>query len=195
MSERQARTRERVLRVVCELLESEGYEAVQVRTVARVAQISLVTLYKLFRSRDELIVAALLQWMDGHVYAAEAPPPADATLYDVQMWVFRSLFRPWEDNPKVLAAYHRARIGPYGQQLDEQGLAAVGAIMETRLNNLDVDYSEDLRLILVHVYYAAVTRFAEGRIDVTDILPILERAVFRLTTDNLSLAAAFKGVT
>jgi AcrR family transcriptional regulator len=49
MSEdRQARAREAVVQVVVELLESEGYDAVQVRTVARRARVSLATMYKFF---------------------------------------------------------------------------------------------------------------------------------------------------
>jgi AcrR family transcriptional regulator len=49
--------------VVVDLLESEGYEAVEVRTVARRARISLATMYELFATRDELILLAVERWM------------------------------------------------------------------------------------------------------------------------------------
>ncbi|MCK9930275.1 hypothetical protein MXD62_24445 [Frankia sp. Mgl5] len=38
--------------------------------------------------------------------------------------------------------------------------------------------------------YAAIGRFADEKIDVTEILPILERLMFRLTSDNRSAAIA-----
>jgi AcrR family transcriptional regulator len=102
-----------IVDVVVDLLESEGYDAVQVRTVARRARISLATMYKLFGTRDELIVTALERWLDAHAYAALTMP------------------EPGES----------------------------------------------------YVVRGAIARFADGQIAVTDILPILERALFLLTAD------------
>ena len=42
-----------------EILETDGYDAVQQREVARRAGVSLATIYKNFSSRDELIFRAL----------------------------------------------------------------------------------------------------------------------------------------
>lgn len=41
------------------MLDTGGYEAVQLREVARRARVSMATIYKRYRTRDELIVAAL----------------------------------------------------------------------------------------------------------------------------------------
>ena len=51
--------RDRILDIVAELLETEGYDAVQLREVARRARTSLATIYKRYSTRDELILAAL----------------------------------------------------------------------------------------------------------------------------------------
>ena len=56
--------RDRILDIVAELLETEGYDAVQLREVARRARTSLATIYKRYSTRDELILAALQSWMD-----------------------------------------------------------------------------------------------------------------------------------
>ncbi|EUA92443.1 bacterial regulatory s, tetR family protein [Mycobacterium ulcerans str. Harvey] len=54
------------------LLQTEGYDAVQLREVARRARTSLATIYKRYANRDELILAALEFWMDEHHYAGLA---------------------------------------------------------------------------------------------------------------------------
>src|SRR5262245_43812326 len=80
---RQARTYEAILRAVVEIVESEGYDAVQVRTVAKRARVSLTTLYKLFPTLDALIVAAMARWMESHSYSGlTSDPPSHASLYE-----------------------------------------------------------------------------------------------------------------
>lgn len=61
--------RDRILDIVVEILESEGYEAVQLREVARRAKTSLATIYKRYSTRDELILAALDSWMAENRYS------------------------------------------------------------------------------------------------------------------------------
>ena len=44
-----------------------GYDAVELRTIAREARVSLETVYKSFPSRDALLLAAVKQWMGRQV--------------------------------------------------------------------------------------------------------------------------------
>ena len=60
---------DRILDVVVDVLEHEGYDAVQLRVVARRARTSLATIYKRYPTRDDLILAALEYWMERHRYA------------------------------------------------------------------------------------------------------------------------------
>ena len=59
---------DRILGIVVDLLETEGYDAVQLREVARRARTSLATIYKRYGTRDELILAALISWMEENRY-------------------------------------------------------------------------------------------------------------------------------
>ncbi len=61
--------RDRILDIVAQLLETEGYDAVQLREVARRSRTSLTTIYKRYTTRDELILAALHCWMDENRYS------------------------------------------------------------------------------------------------------------------------------
>jgi TetR/AcrR family transcriptional regulator, cholesterol catabolism regulator len=172
-----------IVDVVVELLESEGYEAVQVRTVARRARISLATMYKLFGTRDELIVTALERWMDAHAYDALTMPEPGESPYETMVRVLRTVFEPWEEHPRVLEAYHRARSGPGGERLDRHGMAIVRPIVEAALPDADPGYLGDVELVHGYVVRGAIARFADGDLAVTEILPIVERALFLLTAD------------
>jgi|SRR5205823_925614 len=184
MRERAEERADTIIDVVLGLLESEGYDAVQVRTVARRARVSLSTIYKLFGTRDELIVTALEGWMDANAYAGLTMPEPNESPYETMVRVLRTVVEPWEQHPRMLEAYHRARAGPSGKRLDQHGMAIVQPIVEAALAGADPQYLSDVNLVHGHVVRGAIDRFANGEIAVTEILPILERALFRLTTDN-----------
>lgn len=176
---------------VVELLTSGGYDAVQLREVARQARVSLATIYKLFPTRDELIVTALEHWMATHTYADLAPPATNETLQAGLMRVFRYVFEPWERSPRMLEAFHRAaRTGEGRERLDLQGMNAIEPVARAVLEGADPAYVDDIDIVLTNMAYALIGRFVDGTLDVTDILPMLERVVFRLTANNEPAATA-----
>jgi AcrR family transcriptional regulator len=157
--------------------------------VARRSHLSLRTIYELFGSRDELIVTALERWMAENTYGDLAPAGTDETVYDGIMRTLRYVFEPWERHPLLLEAYHRAITGPGGDRLGEQGIRAVGPVGTALIAGGDPSYRADLGLILANMIYATLGQFASGALEVTEILPKLERAVYRLTADNEAEAA------
>lgn len=177
-----------ILRVVRELLETGGYDAVQLREVAQQARVSLTTIYRLFPTRDELIVAALQEWMTVNSASPLETPPAGESVRDGLVRVFRHVFEPWERSPRMLEAYHRARLTPGGRRLDQHAAGVILPVSLAVLQGLDPDYAEDIGLVLSHLTDALVGRFVAGQIAVTEILPILTRTVDRLTSDNVALA-------
>lgn len=173
-----------ILDIVVEMLDTEGYEAVQLREVARRARVSLATIYKRYPTRDELIVAALEGWMDANRYA-RLPSliedlPGDSIYADL-MHVMRTIFEPWERHPLMLRSYFQARSGPGGKRLIQRGVDAVVPVAKAILAQADPGFAKDLELILPGVVYGFLTRFAQGEIDVTEIVPGVERTVFWLT--------------
>ncbi|MEZ0349483.1 TetR family transcriptional regulator [Mycobacterium sp. pR1184] len=174
-----------IIGIVVELLDTDGYDAVQLREVARRARVSLATIYKRFGTRDELIVAALEWWMETNRYAKLPEPEAarlsGESLYAGLMQVMRTIFEPWEQHPQMLKSYFRARSGPGGEQLIERGVDAVVPVARAVLAQADQSFASDLELILTGVVYGFLGRFTQGEIDVTQIVPGLERAVYWLT--------------
>lgn len=183
----------KIIAVVLDLLTTDGYDAVQLRTVAAQAHVSLAKIYRLFHTRDELIIAALQQWMDANAYADVTPPEPGESVRDSLTRLLRTVFEPWERNPKMLEAYHHARTGPGGERLDSQGLIAVLPVAEVALRDLDPGYLDDLGLILGNMALALIGRFAAGTLPITEILATMERTVYRMTADNE--AASRRGAT
>ena len=182
-----------ILDIVVEMLDNEGYEAVQLREVARRARASLATIYKRYPTRDELIVAALDGWMDANRYA-RLPALIDdlpgESIYADLMHVMRTIFEPWEQHPLMLRSYFQARSGPGGKRLIQRGVDAVVPVAKAVLAQAEPGFAKDLELILPGVVYGFLTRFAQGEIDVTEIVPGIERAVFWLTNAYEDGAAA-----
>ncbi|OMC08013.1 TetR family transcriptional regulator [Mycobacterium sp. SP-6446] len=170
--------------IVVDLIDTQGYDAVQLREVARRARMSLTTIYKRYPTRDELIVAALRWWMDTHRYAAltsDRSPSAEESIYDGLMWIFREIFEPWEKHPNMLQAYVRAKAGPGGAALTQHGFDVVVPAALAVLSNCDDRFAEDVGVILTGIVYGTLGQFASGAIAITDIVPTIERTVYWLT--------------
>lgn len=175
--------RDRILDIVVELLETEGYDAVQLREVARRARTSLATIYKRYGTRDELILAALDSWMQENRYSGlAAPHDPDESLYVGLMRVLRTIFEPWEAHPAMLKAYFRARTAPGGRRLISRGFDAVVPVVMEVLADADPDFIQDMDTIVSNVAYGLLGRFAADEIDIKEIVPTLDRTVRRLTS-------------
>jgi len=184
----ESEAREIILRVVEGFLATRGYNGFQLREVAKEARVSLSRIYELFGTREELIVAAMERWMSHNGYADLTPPLAKQGIYEGLLYILRSLFEPWEYNPRMLDAFHRARRGRGGDRLVVQGAAAIRPALQSVLKEADPQHAADVELLLGNLFYAVFGRFSDGELNITDILPTLERAAFRLTADNTSAA-------
>ncbi|BBZ67253.1 TetR family transcriptional regulator [Mycolicibacterium insubricum] len=175
--------RDPVLAIVVGMLENEGYDAVQLREVARRARTSLATIYKRYPTRDELILAALQAWTDEHRYAGItiAPRRPGESLHTAYMRLLRTIFEPWERHPEMLTAFFRARSAPGGQRLLRRGIDAVAPAGRELLSGIDENFVADLDNIIAGLAYGLLGRYATGEIAVTDILTTLDRAVYWLT--------------
>ncbi|WP_244438621.1 TetR/AcrR family transcriptional regulator [Mycolicibacterium septicum] len=183
MTETVTEERDRILDIVVDLLETEGYDAVQLREVARRAKTSLATIYKRYATRDELILAALDSWMAENRYSGVAGQvrEPDESLYEALMRMFRTIFEPWEKHPDMLRAYSRVRAAPGGDRLVRRGLDAVVPAGLSILSGVDETFVHDLDNILMNLVFGLVGRFTAGEIAITEILPSLDRTVYWLT--------------
>jgi len=174
----------RILDTVTALIEAEGCKKVVLRDVADQARMSLATIYKAFPSRDELIVAAVERWMDENIFDPLKKPIPEGTLYEKLMWVYHHLFEPWEEHPRMLDAFVRASTGVGGDRLRPDRAIDWTDISKAILGNLDQAFAQDVETILSAVTAGAAVSYVSGRIGITEILPIIERTVYRLTENR-----------
>jgi AcrR family transcriptional regulator len=178
-----SRSEERILAIVVEILEAQGYESVQLRAVAKRARMSLSTIYKHYPNRDDMILAALQRWMDDNRYSQvvrSARQPGES-VYDALMRLLRALFEPWERHPAMLAAFYRARSSANGHQLLRQGLDVVVPAAMEALADVDESFIADIDTTISSLVYGLLGRFAVGEIPITDIMPSLQKAIFWMT--------------
>ena len=117
-----------LLGVVVEILETEGYDAVQLREVARRARASLATIYKRYPTREVLILAALQAWVNNNRYSRVAPQTRapGTSLHSAMMELFR--LRSWLTDVAVETA--RFRRPHTGDANDEQGWAILRSVLD-----------------------------------------------------------------
>jgi AcrR family transcriptional regulator len=191
-----ARVADPIVDATIAILEADGYGAVTLREVARRARVSLGTIYKRFptrrehaqRTREALIAAAVEAWIDEHVLTEFSPPASDEPLHDGLMRMLTSLFGAWERSPRMLAAYHHVIEGPFGADLYDRTFRLLAPVGLRALEGRDTTFVDDVSTILGDASDAAIAKCAAGRLDVTEILPRLERVVYRLTHDNAAEA-------
>jgi AcrR family transcriptional regulator len=171
-----------VITTVLELAREGGYDAIQLRPISDRTGISTDTIYRYFGSRDELISAAVTQWLDREyldpaVTWLEGDTPAERLLA-----FYRHVWTVWERNPNMLETFVRAALAEGNR---EDGLAArtVQALVPLTadaLRDVEPSYRADLLMIVEHVTHSAMTFVVRGHLPIEDVYPQLERTVRRL---------------
>jgi AcrR family transcriptional regulator len=171
--------RRRVIDAAFELGAERGYDAVQMRDVSAIANVSLATIYRYFSSKDHLLAAAMTEWtakLEGRV--AQSPPRGD-TAADQLVDVLGRACRAMARQPKLSAALVRAlsSADPGVQQSAGQVQRQIESMASGILVDLDPRVQTDIMAVLGHVWYSTLVAWANGRSDFDTVVAELERAV------------------
>jgi AcrR family transcriptional regulator len=98
----------RIVESAVELAEQGGFEAVRLRDVAAHAGVALGTLYRRFRSKEDLLIAALEQEIDDYRERLIQRPPKGDTRLDRVTSFFRGATRALCRRPNLARAMIRA---------------------------------------------------------------------------------------
>jgi AcrR family transcriptional regulator len=183
----QAARRDRVIRAAIELGSSGGYDAVQMREVAATADVALGTIYRYFSSKDHLLAAAQVEWVNDLERRVSArPPTGDSTAARV-VSVLRRATRAMEKEPQLSEALVTAISSP------DKGAAEcqkdVSASM-TRIIGLaigdDVDpaFKAQITRTLGHVWFSSLIGWVNGWSGIGQVGDEVEIAA-HLVLDNL----------
>lgn len=175
----QAARRQRVLVSALELAADGGYEAVQMRDVATRAGVALGTIYRYFPSKDALLAAAMVEWMeDLERRVSQRAPSGDTTterVYDV----LRRAIGTMERQPKLAEAVITALTSD-----DREAGSASAATTDVMLRVLlqafpdDVDPQTEAAIakVLGHVWFSCLIAWSNGVGDLGWVASELETA-------------------
>ena len=176
-----------IVAVVQELLESGGYDAVQLREVARRAHVSLATVYRLFptprrahRDRDRAVD------VDRQLRRAGAARAGRVALRRPHARACATCSSRGSATRACSRRITARDSGPAASGSTAQGMTRHHAERaHALLADADPAYVARHRRSSSRTWRTrSIGRFAAGTLDITAILPTLERAVFRLTAEQ-----------
>jgi TetR/AcrR family transcriptional regulator, cholesterol catabolism regulator len=174
----QAARRQRVIDAALELGSAGGYDAVQMRDVARTAGVALGTIYRYFTSKDHLLAAAMVDWAaDLERRLAQRPPQARSTA-DSVVDVIRRATRPMERDPRLASAMVQAAAAnePSVSMCERQTTETIERVLVAAMDGTDPDRRDRVARVLAHVWNSSILRWANGSEAVGQIGDDLEDA-------------------
>jgi AcrR family transcriptional regulator len=161
----QAARRQRVLVSALDLAASGGYEAVQMRDVAASAGVALGTIYRYFPSKDALLAAAMVEWMeDLERRVSQRGPRGESTserVYDV----LRRAVATMERQPKLAEAVITALTSD-DERAGRASISTTDVMTRVMLQAFpdDVDPAMEAAIakVLGHVWFSCLVAWKNG---------------------------------
>ncbi len=187
LTQSQAARRQRVLSAALRLGAEGGYDAVQMRDVASTAGVALGTIYRYFPSKDALLAAAMVQWMeDLEQRVTQKPPKGDTTterVYDV----LRRGVATMERQPKLAEAVITALTSD-DREAGGASIATTDVMQRVMLRafpaNVAPDTEAEIAKVLGHVWFSCLIAWSNGVGDLIWVAEELETAC-HLLCDHL----------
>lgn len=159
-----------IRRAAVELAEQRGYDEFAMQDVAAAAGISRTTLYKLYPSKDHLLIDALRD-----IWPRDAPGSTGSSASRVRRYVLDT-FDWWVDHPLLLDAMTKATINvdysAWSTEFDEPMVAVVRAL----LDEVPERRRDALTLVILHLVGGTIIRVCQG-LDIATARATLEELI------------------
>ena len=161
----------RIIRVAMELAEEDGYDAVRLRDVARLAEVALGTVYKRFSSKEDILAAVLNLQVSMLRDAVRASPPKGKTTEARLNRFFEQVTSLFAERPKMATAMLRTvasgvpelveRVTRYHSDMTEMILLVMRG-GETATGEFSEEQEELLAHLFQDVWFAALVGWTGG---------------------------------
>jgi AcrR family transcriptional regulator len=167
------------------LAEEGGYDAVQMRDVARRAHVALGTVYRYFSSKDQLLSAAWSDWGRALERRLRRTPLEGDTHAERVMDFLRRATRPLERRPRLATALITSwtSADPHAAEYQREVASWMTRIVVETLDGLSPDEAQGIREVIGHVWFSVLLSWVNGRIDMDRAYEILETTC-RLLLDH-----------
>ena len=187
LTKSQAARRQRVLVAALQLGAEGGYDAVQMRDVATSAEVALGTIYRYFPSKDALLAAAMVEWMEDLERRVTTRAPQGATTAERVFDVLRRAVGTMERQPKLAEAVITALTSD-DREAGGASTATTEVMQRVMLRafpeGTDPQMEANIARVLGHVWFSCLVAWSNGVGDLTWVADELETAC-HLLCDHL----------
>jgi AcrR family transcriptional regulator len=183
----QQERRDRIVHAAFALLERGEYDAIQMRDVAREADVALATIYRYFSSKEHLYAAALVAWAAD--YPTRGRPSADRVSSEAQLRaLMRRAVRAFEHYPQMMRVeiVLESSTDPNARALFDQFAGSNRRALLDALSSTDADTANAIVETVNSVMVTRLRSWALGRATIHDV----DRSVQR-TLDLIFASAPF----
>jgi AcrR family transcriptional regulator len=184
----QAARRDRVIQAALELGSAGGYDVVQMREVATTAGVALGTIYRYFSSKDHLLAAAMVDWVNDLERRVSHRPPRGETVAERVSDVLRRASRAMEREPLLSAAVVTALLSPDpGAARCQQDVSgSMTRILALALGtDFEPAFQAEITRTLGHVWFSSLIGWVNGWSGFDKVSAEVERAT-HLILDQFS---------
>ena len=187
LTKSQAARRQRVLVAALELGADGGYDAVQMRDIAASAEVALGTIYRYFPSKDALLAAAMVEWMEDLERRVTTKAPRGDTTSARVFDVLRRAIATMERQPKLAEAVITALTSD-DREAGGASIATTDVMQRVMLRafpeDIDPETEAAIAKVLGHVWFSCLVAWSNGVGDLTWVSEELETAT-HLLCDHL----------
>jgi AcrR family transcriptional regulator len=183
LTKSQAARRQRVLVAALQLGAEGGYDAVQMRDVAASAEVALGTIYRYFPSKDALLAAAMVEWMEDLERRVTARPPRGETTAERVYEVLRRAVATMERQPQLAEAVITALTS---DDREAGGASTATTDVMQRVmrrafpDDIDPEVEAAIARVLGHVWFSCLVAWRNGVGDLAWVGQELETATHLL---------------
>jgi len=177
----------RIVDTAIDLAEKGGFEAVRLRDVAAEADVALGTLYRYFRSKEDLLIAALTSEVEGLEARIQARPmPGETPLERIDSF-FRAATKGLMRRPRLARAILRAaasgdhelaeKVAAFHSRMSAMILAAMhgapgSAAGESTATEKPVASGDELAVaaLLQHIWFSCLVGWGGGLMNQNEVI-------------------------
>jgi AcrR family transcriptional regulator len=181
---------QRVLDAAMELGLDGGYEAVQMRDVASRAHVAMGTVYRYFTSKDHLLAAALVHWVEQLDARLAQVPARGVTAADRVIDVLDRALRAMGRQPRLVEAVFSSLSSSDPSTIDCQNQISdlMDGIIRRAMGEPEPEDFADRSRLLGHVWYSSIVGWVNGRTDLAWVHSEVAIAVRLLLGGNSTTA-------
>lgn len=175
----------RIVDTAIELAEKGGFEAVRLRDVASEAEVALGTLYRHFRSKEDLLIAALTAEVERLEARMQARPAQGDTALDRVSVFFRAATKGLMRRPRLSRAILRAAASG-DHELSDKISAFHNRVTEIILVVMNGTAQQDgtdagagnraVAVLLQHVWFSCLIAWGGGLMSADEVIAQMNEA-------------------